>query len=120
LRAVDFVGNKGWAVGRFGTIIHTDDGGITWSFQNNPAVNTLFDVDFSDTLHGLACGDGIILRTTDGGQNWSRTAIHEFENKSVQQVALCTYPNPCRGVTTISFSVSRNQHAVSSLNIYKH
>lgn len=118
LRALDFVGDKGWAVGRFGTIIHTDDGGNTWSFQTNPAVNTLFDVDFSDTLHGLASGDGIILRTTDGGQNWYISAVHEDNNESVQHVALCTYPNPCRDMTTISFSVGSKQYTVGSLRIY--
>jgi photosystem II stability/assembly factor-like uncharacterized protein len=56
LRAVDFVGSEGWAVGMNGTIIHTTDSGDTWAFQSNPASATLFDIDFSDNLHGLACG----------------------------------------------------------------
>ncbi len=118
LRAVDFVGNKGWAVGRFGTIIHTDDGGNTWSFQNNPAVNTLFDVDFSDTLHGLACGDGIILRTTDGGQNWYETGIHEYENESPQQVTLHVHPNPFSGLINIRHGIQDAGYGIQDISLY--
>ena len=99
LRALDFVDTLGWAVGRFGSIIHTTDGGDTWYPQDNPTDitevtiispnggenwisgssqqitwlptgSTLFDVDFSDNLHGLVCGRNTLLRTTDGGQNW--------------------------------------------------
>lgn len=112
LRAVDFVGNTGWAVGRFGTIIHTDDGGLTWSFQNNPAVSTLFDVDFSDTLHGLACGDGIILRTIDGGQNWYRSSLQENESGNVQLVSLSAYPNPFSKLTSVSFSMEQRAERI--------
>jgi len=98
LRAVDFVGDEGWAVGRFGTIIHTTNGGNSWYSQDNPTITevtiispdggenwisgsnhqitwsttggTLFDVDFSDNLHGIACGYNTLLYTTNGGQNW--------------------------------------------------
>ncbi len=70
LRAVDFVGPKGWAVGRAGTILHTEDGGLTWISQYSPADSTLFDVDFSDEFHGIACGYNYIIYTNDGGQTW--------------------------------------------------
>jgi photosystem II stability/assembly factor-like uncharacterized protein len=112
LRAVDFVGNKGWAVGRFGTIIYTDNGGVTWSSQNSPAVNTLFDVDFSDTLHGLACGDGVILWTTDGGQNWYQSAILDNKSESVQQVSLRAYPNPFSKLTSLSFGIEQSAERI--------
>lgn len=118
LRAVDFVGNQGWAVGRFGTVIHTDDSGITWSFQNNPAVNTLFDVDFSDTLHGLACGDGTILRTSDGGQTWYESALLENKSESVHQVSLRAYPSPFSKLISIYCEVDSRQYPVASLRIY--
>jgi hypothetical protein len=99
LRAVDFVDEyDGWAVGRFGTIIHTSDGGNTWGFQANPATATLFDVDFSDNMHGLACGYGMILYTTNGGQNWNigNPGIHEGTENTAEGTALSVHPNPFR------------------------
>ena len=44
-----------------------------WFWQNPyPQGNDLRDVSFIDSLHGWAAGDyGTIIRTTDGGLNWS-------------------------------------------------
>lgn len=97
LRALDFYGAKGWAVGRFGTIIHTTDAGDNWTFQGNPATSTLFDVDFSDSLHGIACGQNIILYTTDGGLTWNQSTVKESAaTKAKSRIALRIEPNPAR------------------------
>jgi len=108
LRAVDFVGSQGWAVGMNGTIIHTTDGGDTWTFQTNPATNTLFDVDFSDNLHGLACGHNHLMYTTDGGQNWHDVGILEENGNAYllsEYIALDIFPNPSRKNTNIKFQI---------------
>ncbi|MBA7474025.1 Ycf48-like protein [subsurface metagenome] len=120
LRAVDFVGNEGWAVGRFGTIIHTTNSGNSWTFQTSIATNTLFDVDFSDNLHGIACGQGIILYTTDGGQNWIQTGIEEHQNTEVETTNLSVYPNPFRQMTDIRCKMqeARSTNQDISLKIY--
>ena len=81
LYAVDFSdADHGWAVGHGGSIIHTDDGGLTWSVQqvalynhSNPYANSdepaLHDVHFIDASVGWAVGDGgTILKTTTGGK----------------------------------------------------
>jgi len=120
LRAVDFVGDEGWAVGRFGTIIHTTNSGNSWTFQTSPATNTLFDVDFSDNLHGFACGQGIILYTTDGGQNWIQAGIEEHQNTEVETTNLSVYPNPFRQMTEITLKMIDDRWKMedASLNIY--
>jgi photosystem II stability/assembly factor-like uncharacterized protein len=107
LRAVDFVNNEGWAVGKHGTIIYTSDYGETWSFQTNPAESTLFDVDFSDSLHGLCCGYDDILYTTDGGQNWSLTSGVQEENINTTPhiIRLHIFPNPFREKTDIRLQI---------------
>jgi photosystem II stability/assembly factor-like uncharacterized protein len=105
LRAVDFVDDEGWAVGKYGTIIHTTDYGNTWTFQTNPAESTLFDVDFSDNLHGIACGHNIILYTTDGGQNWLPTGIEEDTRSPKSETRLIVYPNPAKGNLRIRFNL---------------
>lgn len=70
----------GWAVGRAGTILATDDGGTTWRRQNacpirwrcafDPSAD-LTAVSFVDSTHGWVTGrEGTILTTDDGGRTW--------------------------------------------------
>ena len=43
-----------------------------WSSQNSGVTTSLNDVYFTDNQNGWAVGDkGIIIHTTDGGQNWT-------------------------------------------------
>lgn len=87
-KSIYFTGFQyGWAVGEDwengdGSIIHTNDGGITWSFQNS-GVNgfRLQSVHFVDDSVGFACGgEGTILSTIDAGANWyiEETGTTEF------------------------------------------
>ena len=63
----------GWACGRWGTILHTRDGGLTWTRQESGADTTLVAVHFPDPQNGWAVGaQGTILRTADGGVSWTR------------------------------------------------
>src|SRR5215831_19484521 len=68
LNAISFVdANTGTAVGGGGTILHTTDGGATWTPQSSGTTFWLHGVSFLDTNTGWAVGDGgTILHTTDG------------------------------------------------------
>jgi photosystem II stability/assembly factor-like uncharacterized protein len=60
--------NTGTAVGSYGTILRTTDGGATWVAQGSGTDATLYGVSFANANTGTVVGeDGIILRTTDGG-----------------------------------------------------
>jgi photosystem II stability/assembly factor-like uncharacterized protein len=62
----------GWAVGDGGTVIHTSDGGRTWSAQDSSVDVGLEGVAFADEHTGFAVGDsGTFLATTDGGSSWT-------------------------------------------------
>lgn len=64
---------QGWAAGHDAAIIHTADGGKTWSLQHfKPELNQpLLDIFFLDAKHGFALGSfGLFLETLDGGQSW--------------------------------------------------
>jgi photosystem II stability/assembly factor-like uncharacterized protein len=76
--------NTGWAVGAFGTIFHTRDGGTTWQPQASHTVENLFGIDMADARQGWIVGRvGTVLHTTDGGETWEKqtadTQQHLFD-----------------------------------------
>jgi photosystem II stability/assembly factor-like uncharacterized protein len=65
--------SQGWACGRWGTVIHTTDGGQTWGRQDSTTEYTLSSISFVDAQNGWAVGDrGTILHTTDAGATWKQ------------------------------------------------
>lgn len=86
LKSVDFVDSLfGWAVGNSGTIIHTSDGGANWIVQDSKTENEIVDVFFLNRNLGWASEwnssnfpfGTILLKTTDGGENWRRSPYRE-------------------------------------------
>ena len=73
LRGVWFTdANTGWIAGSIG-LLHTTDGGHTWTATPGMGGYRLNAVQFTDALHGWVVGDGgVILHTADGGATWSR------------------------------------------------
>jgi photosystem II stability/assembly factor-like uncharacterized protein len=73
LKSVCFIDpNTGYAVGDYGTILKTNDGGATWNSQASgtdqeliyvcsPEANSIF----------VVARNGMILKTTDGGTSWN-------------------------------------------------
>lgn len=85
LTAVYFANDReGWAVGHDSLILHSTDGGESWTVQyRDPELEDmgeegfgylekpLMDVWFRNARTGLAAGAyGLLLRTDDGGENW--------------------------------------------------
>jgi photosystem II stability/assembly factor-like uncharacterized protein len=61
-----------WAVGSGGHVERSDDGGLTWTTQATPTIETLRGVWFVDANSGWAVGNaGTILRTSNGGAGGS-------------------------------------------------
>ncbi|PVY79777.1 photosystem II stability/assembly factor-like uncharacterized protein [Cupriavidus alkaliphilus] len=79
LSAVTFTDDRqGWAVGQWGVILATRDGGETWSKQRmDTAVDQpLFSVLFTNERDGIAVGLwSLMLQTRDGGTTWARTTL---------------------------------------------
>ncbi|MCH8557536.1 MAG: T9SS type A sorting domain-containing protein [Balneolia bacterium] len=68
----------GWAAGERGTILHTSDGGETWSiqYQDENDELELTKIAFTSPSNGVAVGgeifsSGIIFHTNDGGETWT-------------------------------------------------
>ena len=62
-----------WAVGSFGAIFRTKDGGKEWYKQDSQQIEPLYGVRFVTENEGWICGkSGIILHTANGGATWQR------------------------------------------------
>lgn len=64
----------GFAVGYYGTVIRSEDAGLSWAVVNFPNPGDLRSVYFHDALHGFVAGDSGLYRTGDGGASWSTVA----------------------------------------------
>jgi photosystem II stability/assembly factor-like uncharacterized protein len=82
LTEIEFVSPQtGYAVGYYGTLLKTTDGGISWNLQEmgDRYKYHYISIDFPDSLTGIIVGyenknfprQSLILRTTDGGLNWT-------------------------------------------------
>lgn len=73
LFAVAVAGNDtAWAVGNFGSIYATTNGGTSWQPRQSTTKQPLFSIAFADERTGWIVGkSGTILRTTDGGDTWA-------------------------------------------------
>ncbi len=73
-------GSKGYACGKKGNILKTNDCGLTWNL-NNEIPFDLHSVSFKDSLNGLICGsDGSVYKTTDGGLKWNYVYSGVYKN----------------------------------------
>ncbi|WP_430292817.1 WD40/YVTN/BNR-like repeat-containing protein [Pseudomonas sp. B1-22] len=79
LTGVSFVdAQQGWAVGHWGAIVQTTDGGNNWQIQrvDTEVDRPLFAVHFFDSQHGVAVGLwSLVLTTDDGGKTWSEQTL---------------------------------------------
>jgi photosystem II stability/assembly factor-like uncharacterized protein len=76
LYAVDALGESVWAVGYWGTVLRSSDGGQTWERGSTPSSATLYGVDFATAQRGWAVGgNGALLVTSDGGATWQAQTV---------------------------------------------
>ncbi len=110
LRALHFSSqNTGWACGMFGTIIKTIDGGNTWILQSTGVSGTLYDIDFMDSLHGIASGQDAILFTNDGGDTWTQVGIKERKDSRIK---------PCIDIPSIISIEDLKKYRKDKLSIF--
>jgi photosystem II stability/assembly factor-like uncharacterized protein len=69
LRAIQFVGQRGWAVGHK-VLLRTTDAGNRWRAERKEDTR-YFDVAFLDERRGVVVGRGMVHFTNDGGEHWS-------------------------------------------------
>ncbi len=77
LKAVDFVGGRGYAVGSAGTALRSDDGGLTWTGLATGTAGDLARLQIIDpeTVVVLGGGGCVLRRTNDGGKTFKKIFI---------------------------------------------
>jgi photosystem II stability/assembly factor-like uncharacterized protein len=79
LTSVYFIDDRqGWIAGHDGVVLHTTDGGETWTLQREDldGDKPLFSIYFKDAQHGFAVGlFGTAVQTADGGATWTPLSI---------------------------------------------
>jgi len=68
--------SEGWAVGRYGQIIHNQDGGPIWKPQQTATENELLGLEMKFAPVGWAVGKSAVLRTINGGASWKQHETH--------------------------------------------
>lgn len=78
------IGERLLSVGERGVIAYSDDAGSTWLQAKVPVSTMLTGVYFVDEKLGWAVGhSGVILRTLDGGENWTLQFNGNDANKAL-------------------------------------
>ncbi len=72
--------NRGWACGA-GGLIHTSNGGNSWTVQGNFSSGIMYSVKFVNANRGFIVGGngvstGYLYETTNGGTTWTQTQAH--------------------------------------------
>jgi photosystem II stability/assembly factor-like uncharacterized protein len=80
LTAMSFAGSTGYAVGDFGTLLKTTDGGDTWSGTPAGTFSNLTEVQALDATTLVAGGGCVARLSTDGGASFSRIAFTPVES----------------------------------------
>lgn len=83
--------NNIWVATEKGMILNTADGGSSWSIQFNDTnvTKNMNYIEMFDPLNGVAMADSkiledpsVILKTTDGGQNWTPVSTQQMKGYS--------------------------------------
>jgi photosystem II stability/assembly factor-like uncharacterized protein len=82
LVSLDFIDeHTGLAVGEYGTIVKTVDGGESWKLIEISWLDYLLDIDFVNNHISYAVGqNGIIIKSTDGGESWEKQPVKYTNN----------------------------------------
>jgi len=68
--------NNAWVSGGRGLILHVTNNGQDFAMLETGVQKAIYEVDFATAEDGVAVGqDGIVLKTGDGGETWTRIPI---------------------------------------------
>ena len=102
LHAMSFAGASGYAAGDFGTLLHTADGGTTWSGLLSGTFTDLTEVQAIDADSLFAAGGCVARRSDDGGRTFTRVAFTPVESSCKEQFAAGWFVNQQTGFLALT------------------
>ena len=92
LTDLEFAGSRGYAVGGFGTILRTDNGGDTWVGLRSGVTTPLNEVTMvgSDTV--IVAGGCVLRRSDNGGATFSRLPWTASDLSCLAPIASIAFP----------------------------
>jgi len=98
-----WAGQRVFAVGERGHVLHSDDAGATWTQVQVPGSANLTAVHFPDDRHGCAVGHiEMILCTSDGGASWK---LAHFSPENTQPLLDVWFADAERGLAIGAYGV---------------
>ena len=116
LNAIYFTDSKrGWAAGDAGIVLHTEDGGASWSPQPIATSDGINDIYFRDKEDGYLLAGNVIFRTDDRGLTWREVNRFTAENfaGALPELYSVRFTSKKRG--WIVGSISRRDTVIDSL-----
>ena len=102
INALAFAGAQGYAVGDFGTILSTPDGGTSWKGISSGTFTPLTQVQAIDADAFFAGGGCVGRRSNDGGKTFTRVAFTPVESKCSQPLAAAYFVSRLIGYVVLA------------------
>jgi photosystem II stability/assembly factor-like uncharacterized protein len=92
IRAVEFSGNRGFAAGRFGTMLASTDGGAGWAGISTGITQDLTAIRIIDADSLVVAGGCAVRRSDDNGGSFTRLAWTANDSNCPFAIASLSFP----------------------------
>jgi photosystem II stability/assembly factor-like uncharacterized protein len=102
LAAVAFDGNTGFAVGQFGTVLGSTDGGATWTGLSSGTIDDLSGVQIINPSVVIVGGGCSLRESVNGGMSFTSIPVNPSESSCDNNVASFSFSDPNTGYVELS------------------
>jgi photosystem II stability/assembly factor-like uncharacterized protein len=102
LNAVAFSGATGFAVGNFGTVVRSVDGGATWTGLPSGTINDLSVVQEVNPNVVIVGGGCTVRESVNGGTSFTSMPINPTESSCPTNVASFSFSDPSTGYVELA------------------
>lgn len=97
LNDVAFAGARGFAVGEFGTVLRSEDGGNTWAGLASGSQNDLTQVQEVDPNTVIVGGGCAVRESVDAGASFHRLPVNDSESSCTTKIASFSFLSASTG-----------------------
>lgn len=102
LRALEFIGNRGYAAGEFGTLLRTDDAGATWTGIRTGVTRDLGRLSIIDSDSLVVAGGCAVRRSDNAGQSFNRLPWTASDLNCPEPIVSLSFPTDRSGYLLIA------------------